>query len=137
MKTFDRWYVCVPVFHPAVAIALINFCLLTLLLGGFYSFFASPSGLEIRMPRFLSAGAEESRATIDITAENVLYFDGKVVTLNDLKRVFIKQNYSNRVIYIHTDRRASLGRVADVWDLCRGLNAGRVYIVAGQTSRPD
>ena len=132
MRIFDRWHARVPALHTAVAIAFINFCLLALLMAGFYSFFAAPAGIEIRMPRFLSGGTEEPRAIVEITAENVLYCDGKVVTLNDLKKIFAKQTYANRVIFIHADRRASLGRVADVWELCRGLNTGRVYIVAAQ-----
>ena len=132
MKTFDRYYARIPVFHPAVAVAFVNFCLLAVLMGGFYSFFAAPSGIEVRVPRLLSAGADGSRATVDITAENVLYFDGRVVTLNDLKKIFSRQVNGNRAIFIRADRRASLGRVADVWDLCRGLNTGRVYIVAAQ-----
>ncbi len=132
MRTFDRWYVRVPSLHPVVAVALVNFCLLAVVMAGFYSFFASPSGIEVRMPRLLSGTAEENRSTVDVTAENVLYFDGKVVTLNDLKKVLAGQRYVPGVIFVRADRRASLGRVADVLDLCRGLNAGRVHIIAAR-----
>ena len=84
------------------------------------------------MPRFLPGAAEEPRATIDITAENVLYFNGKVVTLNDLKKILAGQTRTAQAIFIRADRRASLGRMADVWDLCRGLNAGRVHIITAK-----
>ena len=129
MKTFDRWYIQPRPLYPIVFITLVNFCLLIVLMGGFYSFFASPAGIEIRMPRLLSGGVEESRATVDITAENVLYYNGKVVTLNDLKKIFSRQINGSRAIFIRADHRASLGRVTDVLDLCRGLDAGRVYVV--------
>ena len=132
MRTFDRWYVRVPFLHPALAVAFINFFLLIMVMGGFYSFFASPAGIEVRMPRFLPGATEEQHATVDITAENVLYFNSKVVTLNDLKKVLGGQARTAQVIFIRADRRASLGRVADVWDLCRGLNAGRVHIIAAR-----
>ncbi len=132
MNRRDHWYLHLPVFHRAVGIVFINLCLLSLVMAGFYSFFATPGGLEIRMPRLLSTAAEEPRSTVDITAENVLYFDGRVVTLNDLKKLLAKQINAHRLIFIRADRRASLGRVADVWDLCRGLNSGRVYIIAAQ-----
>ena len=132
MRTFDRWYVRVPFLHPALLMAFINFCLLIIVMGGFYSFFASPAAIEVRMPRFLPGVAEEPRATIDITAENVLYFNSRVVTLNDLKKVLATGAHVNQVIFIRADRRASLGRVADVWDLCRGLNAGRVHMIAAR-----
>ena len=132
MRTFDRWYVRVPSLHPVVVLALVNFCLLAVVMAGFYSFFANPSGIEVRMPRLLSGTAEENRSTVDITAENVLYLDGKVVTLNDLKKVLAGQRYVPSVIFVRADRRASLGRVADILDLCRGLNAGRVHIIAAR-----
>ena len=132
MRTFDRWYVRVPSLHPVVVLALVNFCLLAVVMAGFYSFFVNPAGIEVRMPRLLSGTAEENRSTVDITAENVLYFNGKVVTLNDLKKVLAGQRYASSVIFVRADRRASLGRVADVLDLCRGLNAGRVHIIAAR-----
>ena len=40
MRTFDRWYTRVPFLHPALAVAFINFFLLIVVMGGFYSFFA-------------------------------------------------------------------------------------------------
>lgn len=132
MRTFDRWYVRVPCLHPVVVLALVNFCLLAVVMAGFYSFFANPAAIEVRMPRFLSGTAEENRSTVDVTAENVLYLDGKVVTLNDLKKVLAGQRHVPSVIFIRVDRRASLGRVADILDLCRGLNAGRVHIIAAR-----
>jgi biopolymer transport protein ExbD len=116
--------------HPVLGIAFLNFVFLFLLLIIFFSFFASPSGFEIRMPVSGVSAMEENRAIVKITGENVLYFNDKVVTINELKRALIKTNKPNTIIYIRSDRRASLGRVADVWDLCKGLGSARIKIIA-------
>lgn len=121
----------VPV-QPMLGLAFINFVLVVLLMIVFFSFFAAPSGIEIRLPAEEGHTAEESRAGIRITSENVLFFNGKVVTFNELKRALAKIHLANTVVYIQVDRRASMGRVADVWDLCKGLGAARIKIAASQ-----
>ena len=122
-----------PALHPVLGVAFLNFIFVFLLLVIFFSFFASPSGFEVRMPVSSAGhGLEENHVTVRITGENVLYFDDRVVTINDLKRAFRKINAANTVIYVRVDRRASMGRVADVWDLCKGLGLARVNVVASQ-----
>ena len=121
--------------HPVLGIAFLNFIFLFLLLVVFFSFFAVPSGFELRMP-VSGSGIDENHAVVRITGENVLYFNGRVVTINDLKRALVKVNKANTVIYLRSDRRAAMGRVADVWDLCKGLGSARVKIVATQDNQP-
>jgi len=127
----DRFVDIAPPLHPILGIAFINFILVIILMIVFFSFFATPSAFEIRMPVFgVNEGFEENRLTIRITGENVLYFNGKAVTINDLKRALQKTKAVNAVIYLRVDRRASMGRAADVWDLCKGLGIARIRIVA-------
>ncbi len=119
-----------PVLHPVLGIAFLNFFFLILVLIVFFSFFATPSGFEIRLPAFSNSGFEENHFTVQVTAENILFFNGKVVTINDLKRALLKVPHAaNTVIYVRVDRRASMGRVTDVWDLCKGLGIARIKIV--------
>ena len=135
-----RRMVIAPPLHPVLGLAFVNFIFVIILLIVFFSFFAAPSGFEIRLPvagdpALGGAGAnafDESHATVRITSENVLYFNDKVLTINELKRALLKINTVNKVIYLRVDRRASVGRVADVWDLCKGLAIARVKIVASQ-----
>ena len=120
-----------PALHPVLGIAFINFIFLIILMIVFSSFFAAPSGFEIKMPALMPAQEEENHIAIQVTGENVLYLNGKVVTMNELKRMLLKTNVINPLIYIQVDRRASMGRVVDVWDLCRGLGMARIKITAG------
>ncbi|MBF0489833.1 MAG: biopolymer transporter ExbD [Candidatus Omnitrophica bacterium] len=116
-------------FHSMLVVAAINLFLLILLILIFSSSLFSPAGFEILMPRaVLSEGLQRDQA-INITAENVLYFNDRVVTLNELKKELVKINYKNQNIFIRIDRRSSMGRVMDVWDLCRDLGSSHVHMV--------
>ena len=126
----DQRMSLMPKLEPAIGIAFINFLLMLIILLVFFSFFATPSGYEIRMPSPMSDnGLEENHLTIKITGENVLYFNDKVVTINDLKRALLKMATVGTVIYLHVDRRSSMGRMSDVLDLCKGLGIAKVKIV--------
>ncbi len=120
-----------PPIQPALGIAFLNFIFLTIMLIVFFSFFANPSGFEIKMPSANEAnGIEDVRIIVRITGENVLYLNDKVVTINDLKRAFAKTDQRHTFVYLRVDRRASMGRLADVWDVCKGLQGGKVQIIA-------
>ncbi|MBI4309585.1 MAG: biopolymer transporter ExbD [Candidatus Omnitrophica bacterium] len=125
-----------PPLHPVVGIAFLNFIFVVFLLVIFFSFFAVPSGFELRLPRLGPVGGlnafDEPYVTVRITSENVLYFNDKVVTINELKRALFKIKAVNKLLYLRVDRRASAGRMADVWDLCKGLEIARVKIVASE-----
>jgi biopolymer transport protein ExbD len=118
-------------FHPILMFAGINLFLLLLLILIFSSTFSKPAGYEIRIPRAVASANLQSDQAITITAENVLYFNGKVVTLNELKKSLSKIDDKNQNIFIHIDRRSSMGRVMDVWELCRALGSSHIHIIAG------
>lgn len=122
-----------PPLHPVLGIAFLNFIFVVLLLIVFFSFFAAPAGFEVRMPVLgTSQGFAEGHVTVRITSENVLYFNNKVVTLNELKRALAKVDGAGTGIDVRVDRRASMGRVADVWEMCKGLGIASVRITASQ-----
>ena len=131
MKLDNLAPAAIPV-HPILAFAAMNLFLLILLILIFCSSLSKPSGFEIRMPRAVMSEGLQGDQTITITAENVLYFNGKVTTLNELKRDLTKIDFKNQNIFIRIDRRSSMGRVMDVWDLCRALGNSHVHIMAGQ-----
>lgn len=127
MKQFNRQQDIV--FSPILTIASFNFILLMVMLLVYYSFFATPAGYEIRMPTIAVRGViSEAAATIRISAENVLFLNDKVVTLNDLKRYLLRAGVVNGTIYVQADTRASLARVADIWEICKGLGIVQVKV---------
>jgi len=116
--------------HPVIAVAAMNLFLLILLVLIFCSTFFKPAGFEIRMPRALQGEGLEGDQTITITAENVLFFNDKAVTINELKKALSKIDFKQQNIFIRMDRRSSMGRVIDVWNLCRALGSAHVHMMA-------
>ena len=115
--------------HPILAIAALNLFLLILLMLIFCSSFSKPAGFEIRLPRAVVSEGLQAGLSISITAENVLYFNRKVVTLNELKKDLAKVDFKHQNIFIRVDRRASMSRVIDVWNLSRALGSDHVHII--------
>ena len=133
MKT-DELKLTTPAFLPVLSIAAINLILLLFLLLVFCSPLINPSGFEIRIPRTTIHEGLKANQTINITAENVLYFNNKVVTLNELKKNLSKIDPKDINVFIQVDKRSSMGRMMDVWNLCRNLGSSRVHIIASQNN---
>lgn len=96
------------------------------------SFIFQP-GIKINLPKAVTSEvlAEES-TIITITGENLIYLSGKVVTIKELNSELKKITGSKRPLLIKADRKASLGRVVEVWDTCRALGLSHVNIATNQ-----
>ena len=65
---------------------------------------------------------------IIVTSENVIYIDGHVVTLNELRRFLAQGGFRRDALMVKADKRASMGRVADILELCRGISGASVNV---------
>ena len=117
------------IFHPLLAVGFINFVLMVVILIMSTTIFARPSGVQMEFPLFKEgANALEQGVVITVTGENVIYINGRVVTLNELRRFLAQGNFRRDALMIKADRRASMGRVADILDLCRGISGASVNV---------
>jgi len=97
------------------------------------SSFVFQSGIKVKLPKAITSEViKEENLIITLTSENVLYINSKVGTMKDLKKELGKKENKERLILIKADRRSSLGRVIDIWDLCRELGIERVNIATNQ-----
>ncbi len=127
--SLERFKMSGHIFHPIVAIGLINFVLMVVLLMMSTTIFARPSGVQMEFSSFRdsSRGAGQG-VVITITSENVIYIDGHVVTLNELRRFLGGGHFQSDALRIKVDPKASMGRVADILDLCRGISGASVNV---------
>ncbi len=118
------------IFHPILAVGFINFILTVVILIMSTTIFARPSGVQMEFPSFKEGATNASSGTIviTVTGENVIYINGRVVTLNELRRFLARGDFRGDVLMIKADRRASMGRVADILDLCRGISGASVNV---------
>jgi biopolymer transport protein ExbD len=121
------------ILHPVLAVGFINFILTIEVLMMSTTIFARPSGVQMEFPS-LKEGMAQAPAlagreiVITVTSENVIYIDGRVVTLNELRRFLARGNFRNNALMVKVDPRASMGRVADILDLCRGISGASVNV---------
>jgi biopolymer transport protein ExbD len=97
------------------------------------SSFTLQSGINVKLPRAITSDTvQEKDFVITITSEDVVYLNSKIVTLAELRDFLGKQTAGQRPVLIKSDRRSSMGRIVDVWDICRGLGIERINIATTQ-----
>jgi len=117
------------IFHPLLAVGFINFVLTVGVLIMSTTIFAKPSGVQMNFPAFRTdTGAPGQEVVITVTGENVIFINGRVVTLNELRHFLARGGFNRDALMIKADKRASMGRVADILDLCRGISGASVNV---------
>jgi biopolymer transport protein ExbD len=97
------------------------------------SSFIMQSGIKVNLPKAVTSEVvKENNIVIVVSREDVVYINNNVFTNKELKAYLSKGNNSNKPILIKADKRASLGRVVEVWDLCRDMGISQVNIAADQ-----
>jgi len=98
------------------------------------SSFVMQPGIKVNLPKAVTSEAiKYENIEILISAENVAYLNGKVITIGELKTL-LKQvsKRKNQTILIKADRHASLGRVVEIWDMARDLGITEINIATNQ-----
>lgn len=97
------------------------------------SFIFQP-GIKINLPKAVTSEVlHEQNAVVTVTSENLIYLDNKALTSAELSKRLSKDIAdSKRPVLIKADRRASLGRVVEVWDICRASGISQVNIATNQ-----
>jgi len=95
--------------------------------------FVIQPGIRVNLPRAVTSELiKEETLEILISAENIVYLNGRVTTIQDLKATIKKIAKKNPTLLIKSDKRASLGRVVEIWDICRDLGVSQVNIATNQ-----
>jgi len=90
------------------------------------STFIMQPGIKVNLPKAVTSQIiKKENLVLTISSENVLYLEDKVVTLKELRSELKK---SKRPILIKADKKAEVGRVVDVWDICRELGIEHLNI---------
>ena len=97
------------------------------------SFIFQP-GIKINLPKAVTSEVlHEQNVVVTVTSENLIYLDNKALTSAELSKRLSKDIVgSKRPVLIKADRRASLGRVVEVWDICRASGISQVNIATNQ-----
>lgn len=97
------------------------------------SFVMQPPGIKVKLPKAVTSEVVKyENIEVVVSSENVVYLNGKVITMQELKTLFKQVAKKNQSILIKADRRASLGRVVEIWDMCRDLGITQINIATSQ-----
>ncbi len=90
-------------------------------------------GIEVKLPKAVTSDTlQEKNSVVSITSENVIYLNKSVMTIKELEKILKNPKLQSRPLLIKADRRASVGRVVDIWDLCRKLGIEKLNIATNQ-----
>lgn len=97
------------------------------------SSFVIQPGIKINLPKAATSEIiQAENIEIIISGENVIYFNTKVVTIKELESLFKQVAKRKQSILIKADKRSSLGRVVEIWDMCRDLGVSQINIATNQ-----
>ena len=86
-------------------------------------------GIRINLPKALTSEAiHDTSLIVTITEKNLILLNENAVTLEDLAVQFEQAAKDNVPLLIRADRDASVGKVIEIWDLCRDVGLTRVNV---------
>jgi biopolymer transport protein ExbD len=95
--------------------------------------FAINAPLNVRLPKAVTSDmANDKSITIVVTSENIVYVNGRVTTSQELRALLSRAKNRTSSVLIKADRRASVGRIVDIWNLGRDLGIKRVNVATDQ-----
>ena len=117
---------------------LIDIVFLLLIFFMLTSNFVFQPGIKVKLPRAITSEVISSEnIVITVSGQDLLFLNESPITINDLV-VHLKQAaQENKFLLLKADTSASLGRVVEIWDLCRELGIPQINIAtntkAGET----
>ncbi len=108
---------------------LIDVVFLLLIFFMLTSSFISQPGIKINLPKALTGQLlQKDTLVLTITKDNRIYFNNKRILFKELKDKLKDVDRKEQTLLIKADKQASLGRIVEVWDLCRELGIHQVNI---------
>ena len=119
--------------HSIHIVPMINVVFLLLIFYLLTSPLTFQSGINVKLPKSVTSDVlKQESVVVTITGENVIYLNNALVTVKELKAELSKPNSPHRPVLIKADRRTSVGRIVDVWNLCRAAGIERINIATNQ-----
>lgn len=96
------------------------------------SFIFQP-GIQVNLPKAVTSEViHEKSLIILVTGNNYIYLNDRMITMSELASRLRIAAKENKPLLIKADRRASLGKVVEVWDLCRDEGISQINIATSQ-----
>jgi len=108
---------------------LIDVVFLLLIFFMLTSSFVFQPGIKINLPKAITSEViQQKNIIILVNKDDTLYYEQQPITEDQLKKKLIQASKDKRPVLIKADTRARLGKVVEIWDLCRQLGISQVNL---------
>ena len=95
--------------------------------------FVVQSGIKVHLPKAISSEVIRSEnLVVTLTGQDLLFLNDQPITINVLTEKIREAAQENKTLMLKADTSASLGRVVEIWDLCRQLGVPQINIATNQ-----
>ena len=112
---------------------LINVFFLLFIFFIFTSSFIFQPGISVNLPKAVTSEViQQENVVIVITKDDKIYMNDRMISQDELRsklRLISKEKAS---LLIKADSHASLGRIVEIWDMCRNEGVLQVNIATGR-----
>ncbi len=96
------------------------------------SFIFQP-GIKVNLPKAVTSEAlHEKSLVVLVTNSDILYLNDRAITMKELKSRMRIAAKEKKPLLIKADRRASMGKIVEIWDLCRDSGISQINIATSQ-----
>lgn len=115
---------------------LIDVMFLLLIFFMLTSNFVLQPGIKVRIPKAVTSEIiETENIVISVTGQDLLYLNYKPIRIKELSDLLQKAAVEDVSVLIKSDVGASLGRIVEIWDLCRELGIEKVNLATNQVRK--
>ncbi len=93
-------------------------------------------GIKINLPKAVTSEAiHEQNLIITINDKDIIYLNNRPLNLEQLKPHLKNAATEDRPLLIKADRKASLGKVVQIWDMCREAGLTQINIATSEPAQ--
>jgi biopolymer transport protein ExbD len=119
--------------HQINVVPMVNVILLLVMFSLAAPWLTSSPGILVQLPKAITSDTiQDEPLIITVTGEDIVYFNKSIATVKELKTRIGKNRKGQLSVLIKADRRASLGRIVDVWNVCRAMGIEHINIATNQ-----
>jgi biopolymer transport protein ExbD len=112
---------------------LINVFFLLFIFFAFTSSFIFQPGIKVNLPKAVTSEVvQQDSAVIIITKDDKIYLNDREISRDELLSSLRLMAKNNVPLLIKADTHASLGRVVEIWDMCRNEGVSQANIATNR-----
>ena len=112
---------------------LIDVVFLLLIFFMLTSNFVFQPGIKVSLPKAITSEVISSEnIVVTVTGQDLLFLNEKPITIHELVSKLKENTGESKSLLLKADTNASLGRVVEIWDLCRELGIPQINIATNQ-----